>query len=179
MGRPYITNYQKSKHRSSCDKINKKLFYTNRIKNTYNVQFLLSTFYNAEIWLLPKLNRILKANLLSSSANALKICTPYYDYTMSFNFLHTINERATPHKYMLYKHAIELHKLFNLQQPPLDWISLNFDQTTSRRQTHFTTSSTNNFKTGNNILSNRLSVLNNIINLEWLNLSINSFKIKC
>ena len=71
-------------------------------------------FYNAEIWLLPGLNKILRTNLLSSSANALKICIPYYDYTMSFYFLHTINERATPHKFMLYKHAIELHKLFNL-----------------------------------------------------------------
>ena len=118
-------------------------------------------------------------HLLSSSANALKICSPYYDYTMSFDFLHKINERATPHKFMLYKHAIELHKLFNLQQPPLDWMALNFDQATSRRQTHFTTLSSNNYKIGNNILSNRLSILNGRINLEWLNLTLNSFKIKC
>ena len=90
---------------------------------------------------------------------------------MSFEFLHTINERATPHKFMLYKHAIELHKLFNLQQPPLDWIVLNFNQATSRRQKHFSTSNTNNFKMGNNILSNRLSILKSTINLEWLNLS--------
>ena len=157
----------------------KSYFTPTELRTLITSNFYSVLFYNAEIWLLPKLNRILKANLLSSSANALKICTPYFDYKMSFDFLHTINKRATPHKYMLYKHAIELHKLFNLQQPPLDWISLNFDQTTSRRQTHFTTSSTNNFKIGNNILSNRLSVLNNIINLEWLNLSINSFKIKC
>ena len=42
--------------------------------------FFSILFYNAEIWLLPKLNKILKSNLLSASANALKICTPYFFY---------------------------------------------------------------------------------------------------
>ena len=45
---------------------------------------------------------------------------------MSYDFLHTINERATPAKFMLYKHAIQLHKLFNLHEPPQDWVALNF-----------------------------------------------------
>ena len=43
MGRPYLTNYQKGKHCSSRDKINKILFYTNWIKNTDNIKFLLNT----------------------------------------------------------------------------------------------------------------------------------------
>ena len=77
------------------------------------------------------------------------------------------------------KHAIELHKLYNIQQPPLDWVALNFDQTLSRWQTHFTISSIGNYKIGNNILSNRLSILNNKIELAWLNQSLSAFKIKC
>ena len=80
---------------------------------------------------------------------------------------------------MLYKHAIELHKLFNLQQPPLDWVALNFDQSTSRRQRFFNITSSGKYKIGNNILSNRLSVLNNKIELNWLNQSLESFKITC
>ena len=77
-----------------------------------------------------------------------------------------------------FKHAIELHKLYKIQPPPLDWIALNFDQTISRRQTHFTISSSGNYKVGNNILSNRLSILNNKIELAWLNQSLSAFKIK-
>ena len=103
----------------------------------------------------------------------------YYDYTMSYELLHTINERATPSKFMLYKHTIELHKIFNLQQPPIDWVALNFDQFTLQHQKHFNIISSGNYKIGNNILSNRLSVLNNMIELVWLNQSLQSFKIKC
>ena len=32
---------------------------------------------------------------------------------------------------------------------------------------------------GNNILSNRLSILNNKIKLDWLNQSLQTFKINC
>ena len=35
------------------------------------------------------------------------------------------------------------------------------------------------YKVGSNLLVNRLSALNNTIELAWLNLSLNSFKIKC
>ena len=69
----------------------KSYFTPTELRTLITSNFYSVLFYNAEIWLLPKLNKILKTNLLSSSANALKICTPYYDYTMSFNFLHTIN----------------------------------------------------------------------------------------
>ena len=37
----------------------------------------------------------------------------------------------------------------------------------------------NNFKVGINGLSNRFYLLNNKIPLEWLNLSLNTFKVKC
>ena len=157
----------------------KHYFTPTELRSLITSNFYSILFYNAEIWLLPKLNKILKSTLLSASANALKICTPYYDYTMSYDLLHTINERATPNKFMLYKHAIELHKLFNLQQPPLDWVALNFDQSTSRRQRFFNITPSGNYKIGNNILSNRLSVLNNKIELDWLNQSLQSFKITC
>ena len=116
---------------------------------------------------------------LSTSANALKLCTPYYDYTMSYDFLHTIIERAAPAKFMLYKHAIQLYKLFNLHEPPQDWVALNFFQFMSSRQTRFAISTNSNYKVGNNILSNQLSILNNKIDLTWLNDSLSTFKINC
>ena len=67
--------------------------------------------------------------------------------------------------------------IYNIQQPPLDWVALNFDQTISRGQTHFTISSSGSYKNGNSILSNCLSILNNKIKLAWFNQSLPAFKI--
>ena len=52
-------------------------------------------------------------------------------------------------------------------------------QVLSSRQTNFITIPNSNFKIGNNKLSNRLSIRNGKINLNWLNMSANSYKIKC
>ena len=98
---------------------------------------------------------------------------------MSYNELHTLNSRATPQMLMNYKHALMLHKIYNKNEPPQDWMSLNFEQALTSRQTYFLAIGTPNFKIGNNILSIRLKVLNNKIPLEWLNLSLNAYKIKC
>ena len=77
-----------------------------------------------------------------------------------------------------YKHAISIHKLYNQELPKADWIDLNFNQTFTSRQTKFKTIGNNNFKVGNNLLSNRLTVANDQIDLLDLNLSLNSFKVK-
>ena len=70
-------------------------------------------------------------------------------------------------------------QIFNLYEPPQDWLSLNFSQLTSRRQANFSVTTNCNYKVGNNMLSNRLSILNNKIDLTWLNDTLSSFKVKC
>ena len=72
-----------------------------------------------------------------------------------------------------------LYKLYNSQSPEMDWIELNFNQTLTLRQTHFTILKSNNFAVGNNLFSARLSILNSKIPLIDLNLSLDSFKVKC
>ena len=54
--------------------------------------------------------------------------------------------------FTLYKHAIELHKIFSNKEPPHDWLSLNFDHAINRQQTHVKTIKNQNFKVANNIL---------------------------
>ena len=81
-------------------------------------------------------------------------------------------KRAAPENLSNFKHAVLLHKLYNNQSPNLDWVDLNFKQTFSTRQTNF------NIIKSNNILSNRLYVLNNKIVLNDLNLTLNCFKTK-
>ena len=118
---------------------------------------------------------------MSASANALKICSTWTNENVSFESLHTTNKRATPIKMSMYKLAIQLFKLYNsdTQNSTPDWIDLNLQQNFNGRTTKFLVSNYAKYKIGSNLLVNRLSALNNTIELSWLNLSLNSYKIKC
>jgi hypothetical protein len=154
-------------------------FCFHELRSLITSNFYSVLYYNSEVWHLPNLNPVSKNHLLSASANALKLCTPNYNRMMSFETLHLLNGRASPVNLMKYKHAILLHKIYNRGEPPKDWLALNFNQVLPGRQTHFAAIKDLNFKIGNNILSNRLTTLNNKIPLQWLNLSIDTFKVKC
>ena len=97
----------------------------------------------------------------------------------SFINIHKECNRATPERMSLYKHALLLYKLYNTNLPEMDWIALNFQQINATRQTTFKIVKSNNYKVGNNIITNRLHSLNNLIPLMNLNDSLSSFKIKC
>ena len=71
--------------------------------NVYSIMY-----YNSEIWNIPTLQYAQKQLLLSTSANALKVCTPSYHDRMSYSELHSINSRATPEQMCLYKHSLLL-----------------------------------------------------------------------
>ncbi len=62
-----------------------------------------------------------------------------------------------------------MHKIYNKGEPPKDWLALNFNQVLPEHQTNFAAIKVQNFKIGNNILSNRLTTINNKIPLQWLN----------
>ena len=127
---------------------------------------------------MPTLNPQIKQHLLSASANALKLAQRHPDRMESFINIHCNMNRATLEKLLTFKHAVLLHKLYNDQSPSFDWVDLNFKQTFTTRQTHFNIIRSNNYRVGNNILSNRFYILNNKISLKDLNLSLNGFKTK-
>jgi hypothetical protein len=116
--------------------------------------------------------------LLSASAKALSLCSKSIDRSISFRNLHIINSRATPQQFSKYKHALILYNLYNLQQPPKDWLSLNLNQFLTSRQTHFEIIRYQNYKIGSNKVSNQITTLNEQIPLAWLNVSRESFKTK-
>ena len=136
-------------------------------------------YYNSEIWLLPSLNPQSKQKLLSASAAPLKSITWYYNTIMSYDNLHSINKRATPNQMTTYKHALLLHKTYNNEEMSIDWTNIFFNQQFNNRYPYVKFFKTSNFKIGNNILSNRFTLLNGKIPLDWLNESEDSFKIKC
>ena len=98
---------------------------------------------------------------------------------MSFIQIHTLNNRATPNQLMLYKHALLLYKIWNDKIYSDDWLSLNFQQNFNVRSSTVKLIDTSNLKIGKNIAVNRLMVINGLIEYDWLNLSINAYKIKC
>ena len=56
---------------------------------------------------------------------------------------------------------------------------LNFVQNLTSRQTKSSVSKTNNYQIGNNMLCNRLASLNGKTPLSWLNVSLDSNKVRC
>ena len=136
-------------------------------------------YYNSEVWHIENLNSNLKQLLLSASARALKICMYHPDPFLSFKKIHEINKRALPEQMMVYKHALMLYRIYNLHQPKREWMSLNFQQVLTSRQTNFKSLKVNKLKIGNNSVTNRLSILNGKIPLDWLNKSYDTYKVNC
>ena len=100
-------------------------------------------------------------------------------YGQSFMNLHKMCNRATPECMMKYKLALSLHKLYNKDFNNIEFLLLNQNQILTSRQTLFKTLKTNTYKVGINSLTNRLSLINNLIPLNWLNMSMGTYKVHC
>ena len=101
------------------------------------------------------------------------------DNYISFESLHKMSKRATPEKLMKYKLALCLYKNYNTNYNCREFIRLNINQILTSRQEKFIAIKTNNIKVGVNCLANRFYLLNGTIPLQWLNNSIDTFKVKC
>ena len=178
-----------SRHVSKAiTKANKALLAIKLIRKFFNVNELLLLitsnyysilYYNSEVWHLDSLQHQLKSQLMSASANALRVGLHYPDPFISFYNLHQIANRATPKMVCIYKLSLQLFKTFNQKLPEQEWTKLNFNVITMSRQVNFKTVKTNRLKTGLNTLNNRFYALNDLIPLDWLNKSFQSYKILC
>ena len=79
---------------------------------------------------------------------------------------------------MKYKLSVQLYKLYNGTQRNADWIDLNFQQNFNNRQKYVLINDESSLRIGKNLLMNRLGVLNNLIEYDWLNQGLNTFKLK-
>ena len=100
-------------------------------------------------------------------------------WMLSFNSLHEMAGRAPPEKINDYKLALQLFKVVNNNVPTPDWININLNNIQTSRQTRFMTSKGNRLKVGMNTISNRFYNLNGKIDMDWLNLTYNTYKVKC
>ena len=160
-------------------KVIRKYFNQDELKTMLTGMYFSKLYYGAEVWLIPSLTLQLKKNLKFASANALRVCLPHRTIFNTHTEIHTMAERALPEQMCLYKHAITLYKLFKSQCPENDFISLNFQLIDNPRSTKLAFTKRLNYEVGKNILLNRMYELNNKIEKSWLNLGIDSYKIKC
>ena len=149
------------------------------LKNLLTSNYYSVLYYNSEIWHIPSLSPNLKQKLLSASASALKSISKIFTSDISFERLHTINQRGTPEQMLKYKLSLQIYKLYNSEKMTEDWIDLNNQQNFNARVNKLLVSNNSNYKIGKNLLVNRFTTLNNQIELNWLNLSFDSYKIKC
>ena len=153
----------------------KKYFNTTELKQLLTSNYYSILYYNSEIWHLPTQGPQLKQKLLSASANAIKLCIT----KITLNTSHKLAKRGTPVQMSKFKHAIQLHKLYNSNNMSDDWVSLNMQQNFNRRLDKIQIISMSHYKVGQNLLVNRFKALNNTIDLLWLNESLNAFKLRC
>ena len=60
-----------------------------------------------------------------------------------------------------------------------EWLALNFQQNFNARTSTVMIYDISKIKIGKNSPTNRLKIINGLIQYDWLNLSLNSYKIKC
>ena len=141
--------------------------------------FYSKLYYGAEVWHFQGLSRTLHKKLKYASANALKLCVPGVTVFNTHTEIHQMAERALPEKMCLYRHAIVMYKLFRNVICENEFVNLNFQLYDNERATKMTFIKHQRYDVGKNILLNRFTDLNNMIDKTWLTLSLETFKVKC
>ena len=168
----------KAKKALQAIKLIRKHFTKNELRTLIISNYYSTLYYNSEVWLIPSLTNQTKRMLISASASPLKLCCPSYHQFISFEHLHQITKRPTPSSLTKYNHALLLHKTYNAPLGDPNRIDINFNQNFNQRSLKANFYDTSHFKQGNNLVCNRLTVVNNSIPLDWLNLPFHLFKIK-
>ena len=151
-----------------------------RVKKTLLTSLFYSKlYYGSEVWHLPGRSMTQNKKLKFASANALRFCNRSMTVFNTHTEIHANAKRALPDQMMNYKQAILMYKLFNTCQPEQEFLQLNFQLNQNPRIQTLNFFTRQKYDVGKNILLNRFSHLNNKINISWLELSLDSFKVKC
>ena len=140
-------------------------------------KYFCEKWKSLNVWLTPDLKSSLKHDLLSISANALRVCM-HNTSEISFERLHVLNKKCTPDQIMFYQLALNLYKHYNVNELGLDFetITLIDQMIFTSRQVNFQILRNNKRMIGRNTTSNKLYHLNNKINLDRLNLGFVHYK---
>ena len=172
---------------NTIKKCNKTLHAINLIKSYFNQDeklhiinaFLYSKlYYCATIWLIPTLKQTYVHKIKQTSTKALRLVVGDDYAFFSFDELHNMFNRATPIQWSFYQHALQLYKIFNYHVPEQIWIELCDRIAISDRTHYFKIFNDSKKRVGLNKFVNRLNFISQRINVNDLNLSFESFKVK-
>ena len=93
--------------------------------------------------------------------------------------IHAQSKRALPENMCMYKHALMLYKLLRNDLCDNELMHLNFQIADNERSTKMGFFKRQKYDVGKNVLLNRLHILNGKIEKNWINLKLDSYKIKC
>ena len=136
-------------------------------------------YYGSEIWHIPGRTLAQNKKLKLASANAIRACNTDLTIFHTHTEIHSTANRALPDQMLNYKQAISMYKLFNHCQPETEFLQMNFQYNQNPRIQHANFFARQKYDTGKNHLLNRLAHLNNKIEKNWLDQSLDTFKIKC
>ena len=88
-------------------------------------------------------------------------------------------DRALPDKMCQYRHAIFMFKLFRNMICENEFVQMNFQLYENERSSKLRFIRNQNYDVRKNILLNRFCDLNDLIDKKWIELSMETFKIKC
>ena len=171
-----IKNSRKALH---AIRLTKENFNKDELKQLLTSNFYSILYYNSEVWHIPTIHSKLKQPLLAASLIGLRLLGSRGDIRISYERLHNYNGRATPADMMKYKHSLQLYKNFNDNSQNETWLKLNFQQNYNQRNEFVMITDTSMNRIGKNLMINRLNVINDKIKYDWLNLSFESYKLKC
>ena len=149
------------------------------IKNLLTAIFYSRLYYGSEVWHIPGLELAQCKSLKFASANAIRNCLPGYTIMNTHTEIHNLAKRALPAKMCMYKHAIMMYKLMKCELCEDEFLQLNFQLNHNARLPRMNFLKRQRFDVGKNVLLNRMSCLNNMIEKSWLDLGLNSYKLKC
>ena len=141
--------------------------------------FFSKLYFGAEVWHFQGLTRVLHKKLKYASANALKLCTPGVTAHSTHIEIRRMSERALLEKMCLYRHAIMMFKLFNNIICENEFEQMNFQLYDNDRFPKITFIKNQRFDVGKNLLLNQFCYLNNRIDKRWLDMSLETYKVKC
>ena len=161
-------------------KMIKKYFSTEEVRNLLTALYYSKLYYGSEIWHLPGLTLKLKKSLKLASANACKTCIPRENvHLLTHTEIHSQAKRALPENMCMYRHAIMLYKLMRKDLCDNELMWLNFQIIDNARSQRWSFITRQNYDVGKNTLLNRMHILNNLIDKNWISLELNTYKIKC
>ena len=161
-------------------KLIRKYFSIDEIRNLTTALYYSKLYYGAEVWHIPGLQLKLEKNMKLASANACKLCIPRENvHLLTHTDIHAQAKRALPENMCMYKHALMLYKLLRNDLCDNELMHLNFQIADNERSTKMSFFKRQKYDVGKNVLLNRLHILNDKIEKNWINLKLDSYKIKC